>query len=317
MPTAGGDGGDGFPVTGAEINSSGSRRWGVAMLIAAAVLWSLNGLFIKALHEGGVHGVTIAGFRSLFACLVLTPFAAFRPRRIVQPIWLAGAVVAFTTMCATFVISTTMTTAANAIVLQYTAPVWVFLVAPFVTGERATRPQLWALAASLAGVVVIFAWQYQSGGIGLAVGLCSGVVFGVQSVLFRRVRANDPLVLTWLVCAGSAIALVAASMAWDRTHLTAGTIGWLALMGTVQFALPYVLFSWAIKYVSAQEGVLVVLLEAVLNPVWVWLVRGEVPHVSTLAGGGFILGSVVYLGIVQMRPLRASAEPRSRDRQSQ
>ncbi|NOT00069.1 MAG: EamA family transporter, partial [Phycisphaerales bacterium] len=81
----------------------------------------------------------------------------------------------------------------------------------------------------------------------------------------------------------------------------AGTVGWLVLMGGVQFALPYVLYSWAIKHVTAQEAVLVVLLEAVLNPVWVWLVRGEVPHVSTLVGGGFILASVVYLAFVQVR----------------
>ena len=275
------------------------RDWiGVGLLLAAALLWSLNGLFIKTLHDAEVSGWSIAGYRSLFACLVLTPFALRRWRPIQSPGWVAATVLTFTGMSATFVIATTLTTAANAIILQYTAPAWVFVCAPLITGEKATRRQHLGLGLSLVGVAVIFLSQYQPGQRGLVIGLASGVVFGLQSVLFRKVRAADPLVLVWLTCGGSAVLLLAAALLTGTARVTWSSAGWLVVMGVVQFGLPYVLYSVALGRVTAQQAVLIILIEAVLNPVWVWLLRGEVPHFSTFVGGACILGSIVYLSVL-------------------
>lgn len=275
-------------------------RLGVVLLLLAAVLWSLNGLFIKSLHDAGVSGWSIAGFRSLFACVFVTPFALRRLKPIQDRGWVFFTVLAFTGMCATFVISTTLTTAANAIILQYTAPAWVFVFAPLITGERATRQQFFGLTLSLVGVGVLFLWQYEQGQSGLIIGLASGVVFGIQSVLFRRVRALDPVVLVWLVCGGSAVLLLPVSYVTGTVDLTSSIVGWLVLMGVVQFGLPYVLYSAALSRVTAQQAVLIILLESILNPLWVWLVRGEVPHISTFIGGACILASVTYLAILQL-----------------
>jgi len=273
---------------------------GVLLLLAAAVLWSLNGLFIKHLHEHGVDGWSIAGYRSLFACLAILPLAWRRRRPIHNRGWLLATILTFTGMCATFVIATTLTTAANAIILQYTAPAWVFVFAPFITGERATRAQHRGLTLSLLGVLLIFGFQYAPGQRGLVLGLASGVVFGVQSVLFRKVREIDPLVLVCLVCGGSAILLLAVALAIGGPHPTGSMLGLLVLMGIVQFGLPYVLYSAGLARVSAQQAILIILIEAVLNPTWVWLVRGEAPHASTFAGGLCILGSIVYLTVLQL-----------------
>lgn len=290
----------GEPVTGMNDIRRRGELVGVVLLLIAAVLWSLNGLFIKSLHDTGVSAWSIAGFRSLFACAFLMPLALRRWKPIREWGWVLATVLTFTGMCATFVIATTLTTAANAIILQYTAPAWVFVFAPLIIGERATRHQYLGLTVSLVGVAVIFLWQYAPGHTGLIIGLASGVTFGIQSVLFRRMRAVDPLVLVWLVCGGSAVLLVPVALYAGDTHLTGPAVGLLIVMGVVQFGLPYVLYSAALGRVTAQQGVLIILLESILNPLWVWLARGEVPHVSTFIGGACIVGSVAYLGLVQL-----------------
>ena len=265
---------------------------GAIWLLLAAVLWSLNGIFVRSLRESDLGGWDIAGFRSLFACLFLTPLAWRRWKPIRDRAWVLAAVLAFSAMCATFVNAMTRTTIANAIALQYTAPAWVFLFSPWITRERAAGIQFLSLAFSLVGVAVIFFCQYEPGQTGLLLGLASGLVFGIQTVLFRRVRFVDPLVMVWLACGGSALLTLPVSFVSPAPVLTAAVMGRLALMGLVQFALPYVLYCIALNRMPAQSAALILLVEPVLSPLWVWLAIGEVPHPSTLVGGGFIMAGV-------------------------
>ena len=273
------------------------HRIGVLLLLAAAVLWSLNGLLIKTLQAGGVGGCTIAAYRSLLAAVVLAPWALRRRTPIPEKGWLLATVLAFTGMCATFVIATTMTSAANAIILQYTAPAWVFLFSPIILGESARGRQWAALGGAMIGVAVIFLWQFNTDAPGLTVALASGLVFGVQSVLFRRVRAVPPLVLAFVCCAGSGLVLLPVAVLVAPAAPPGPQFALLALMGVVQFGLPYILYSAGIARVRAQEAILIVMLEPVLNPLWVWLGRGESPSAGTVLGGVVILLSVTYLAL--------------------
>jgi len=184
-----------------------AHRTGVLLLLAAAVLWSLNGLLIKTLQADGVGGCTIAAGRSVFAALVLAPWALRGWKPIAEKRWVVAAVLAFTGMTITFVLATTLTTAANAIILQYTAPAWVFLFAPIILGESTQTRQWLALAGAMIGVAIIFLWQFTSDAPGLGIALTSGLVFGTQPVLFRRVRSLRPVVLAFLACAGSGLVL--------------------------------------------------------------------------------------------------------------
>ncbi len=277
-------------------------RAGVLLLLGAAALWSLNGLLIKTLQAGGVGGCTIASCRSLIAAVALAPFVLRRWKPIPEKGWLLATVLAFTFMCATFVMATTMTSAANAIILQYTAPAWVFVFSPLVLGESASRRQWFALAGAMVGVGIIFGWQYTTDAAGLTVALFSGLVFGVQSVLFRRVRAVDPVMLALFCCAGSGVVLALPAMLVDDAVPTGTNLALLALMGAVQFALPYVLFSAGMARVPAQAAILIVMLEPVLNPLWTWLGRGEVPSPGTLIGGAIVLISVTYLALARSDP---------------
>ena len=282
--------------------SSAMHRTGIVLLFAAAVTWSVNGVLIKTLQAGGVGGCTIASGRSLFAALVLLPMVARRWQPIPEKGWLTLTVLAFTGMTITFVLATTMTSAANAIILQYTAPAWVFVFSPIILGESARSRQWLALGGAMVGVAIIFFWQFTTDAAGLLVALTSGLVFGLQSVLFRRVRAVGPVALAFVTCAGSGLVLLPVAVLVDGRLPTGGMLGLLALMGAVQFGLPYVLYSAGIARVSAQEAILIVMLEPVLNPVWTWLGHGEVPSTGTFIGGVVILVSVTYLALSHERP---------------
>jgi len=292
-------GGSGVAHPGADgiVSAAADHRTGILLLLAAALLWSLNGLLIKWLQADGVGGCSIASYRSLFAAAVLAPAAARRWLPIPDKGWLIATVLAFTGMTITFVLATTLTSAANAIILQYTAPAWVFVLSPLIVGESA-RPQQWmALAGAMVGVAVIFFWQFTSDALGLSVALASGLVFGTQTVLFRRVRALPPVVLAFAACLGSGLVLAPVALLVDGEPPGSRELGLLGFMGVVQFGVPYVLYSAGIARVRAQEAILIVMLEPVLNPLWVWLGHGEVPAAGTILGGMVILGSVSYLAL--------------------
>jgi hypothetical protein len=174
------------------------RVWlGVFMLIATAALWSLAGPLIKLLKEAGVDGVAIAFYRSAFGGVVFLPLALRRlgTLRNVSILWPIGSVVAFTAMTVTFVIATTMTAAANAIILQYTSPIWVFLLAPLLLKERPGQAEGLVLLIAMAGVAIIFFGHGAADIPWLAVALASGLGFGTLIVVLRGLRRVNPVVV--------------------------------------------------------------------------------------------------------------------------
>ncbi len=270
---------------------------GTLLLLIAATLWSLNGGLIKLLEATGLGTASIASFRSIVAAIVLFPFAWSRFKPLAEPFWTFATVLMFTGMCGTFVLATTATSAANAIILQYTAPAWVFALSPWIVKERASGKQFVALAISMVAVALIFFAQYETDLFGMAIGVLSGIVFGTQVVLFRRVRAIDPIVLAFLCCAGSGLLLFPVALLLEPIRLTYPIAGWLLLTGAVQFGFPYVIYAAGVRSVSAQRAILIIMLEPVLNPVWTYLFHREVPHWSTMVGGAVILCSVGYLSL--------------------
>jgi len=270
---------------------------GVAALVACAALWSLNGPLIKLLSPSepdsgaGVPGLTIACYRSLLGGLVVLPLAVQRARtlRNVPARWPIACVVAFTIMTACFVIATTQTAAANAILLQYTAPAWVWLLSPVVLRERPRRREAVWLAAALGGVAVIFFGNAGAGSRGLLIALVSGLFFAVLTMLIRGMRQVDANVVVAVNLLGSGLLLIPAMVLWGEIALSMRRTLLMLALGVVQFGLPYVLFAWALQRVEAHRAALIVLLEAVLNPLWTWLVVGERVPPATLLGGPLIL----------------------------
>jgi drug/metabolite transporter (DMT)-like permease len=286
---------------------------GVVALVAAATLWSLNGVLIKQLNAADVPAITIACLRSLIGGVVFMPLA-WRARytlRRVAPHWPIASVIAFTLMTSTFVIATTITTAANAIILQYTSAIWVFLLSPLLIGERTRPSEGLILMVAMAGVgTIFFGHSSDAAGSmrGLWVALISGLGYGTLTVLLRGLRRVDPFVVSALNALGSGALLVLPTLLWGTFHLSPRMWGAVTFMALVQFVGPYLLFSWALRHVPAMRAGLIVLLEVILNPLWTYLGAGETPHISTLIGGLLILAGVAGAIFLHRRPAPKPAE---------
>lgn len=277
-----------------DISSAANISRGRWFILLAAILWSLAGVFIKFLD---LHPLAIVMYRSFFASLVFLPFLKRRDMRLSAPVWVS--VLTYTAAISAFVSANKLTTAANAIVLQYTAPVFVYLFSWLVLGEKISKLNGLALTIAMIGVAII---SLDSAGepqmMGVLLALLSGVIFAAFMLNLQRTRDINPVYLTWLnnlMCAVLLLPFVTIHLA-----LTTHQIAILAVMGAVQLGLPYLLFSNGLKAISLQEAALIALIEPVLNPLWVALVVGEIPAVATLVGGGMIL---IGLGVRYVWPV--------------
>jgi drug/metabolite transporter, DME family len=263
-----------------SINPSVRGHW---LIFSAAVLWSLAGIFIKQLDE---PPLAIVFYRSFFACLVFTPFLRRSQWQLNWPI--LASVLTYTAAISAFVAANKLTTAANAIVLQYTAPIFVFLFSRLVLGEKISRLNSVALVLAMVGVCAISVesvGQPEMSGVMLA--LSSGVLFAAYMVNLRNAQAVNPVYLTWINNLGCGLLLLL--FVKSQLSLNQHQLAILAVMGAVQLGLPYFLFSKGLQSVPLQEASLIALIEPVLNPVWVALAFGEIPSVPTITGGGLIL----------------------------
>ena len=278
------------PVTAAnEITASDQhfRRARLALLLAAA-LWSLAGIFIKFLS---LPPLTIVFYRSLFASLF---FAFFVRKSIAVPkVALLVSAVAYTAAISAFVAANKITTAANAIALQYTAPIFVFVIVHVLFGEKITGVSWISLVLGMLGIAVIGVGSAgQPDAAGVMIALLSGLLFAIYMVSLRFLKEFNPGTLTFLNNLVCCLIL----LPWVGSELTLSLKeGWLvAVMGVVQLGIPYWLFSKGLERISVQEASLIVLIEPVLNPIWVALIVGELPSGATLVGGVCIVGSLAF-----------------------
>jgi DME family drug/metabolite transporter len=270
------------------------------LVLTAAVMWSTSGFFVKAPYLAGWPGPVLAFWRALFACCVLWPLVR-------RPTWswkLIPAAATFVAMNYTYLTAMAKGSAANAIWLQCTAPVWVLFIGVFVFGERAIWRDWLLVGFAAAGVAVIL--HYESRGESLEAvgwGLASGVFYAGVVLSLRQLREMES---AWIVALNHlATAIVLAPLALDVRYFPHG-VQWplLAGLGIVQMGLPYVLFARGLKTIPGHEATGIGLLEPLLMPVWVYLAWGDTPAWWTLIGGGLILAglSIKYLGGMASAP---------------
>lgn len=200
----------------------------------------------------------------------------------------------------TFCTATTMTSAANAILIQYTAPVWVALFSASLLGERATRADWITIAVALGGMALFFKDSLALGHMaGDALALLSGISFGAMAVAMRRQKDGSPVESIIL---GNVLAFLI-GLPWILPAPALPASGWAALLtlGVVQLGMSYWLYARAIKHVTALEAVLIPVIEPVLNPIWVLLFVGEQPTRWALAGGFIVVGAVTLRAAVAVR----------------
>jgi drug/metabolite transporter (DMT)-like permease len=206
-----------------------------------------------------------------------------------------GMVLTFAAMNALFMRALTLGTAANAIFLQYTAPLWVYLAGIRWLGQKPDRRSTVAVAAGMAGVAVILSagWQGERlDVIGYALG--SGIAYAGVLLWLRVLRGESSRWLTVLNHLGSAIVLYPDAARFGLP--TAGQLAWLFLFGALQMGLPYWLMARGLRSVSPSEAAMLSLLEPILNPLWAYLVSpaDESPPTATWIGGALILSGIAY-----------------------
>ena len=271
---------------------------GRVMIVIAAVLWSTSGLFGKSplfdswpreVDDWPVRGPLFAFWRASFACLILFPLVR-------KPQWtlkLIPGILIFAAMNVTYLTALTATTAANAIWLQNTAPLWVFLIGVFFLGERVHPRDGWLLAFVLAGLTLILSYELRRDGDGVTLAALSGFTYAGVVLSLRWLRSFDSAWLVALNHLGTSLLLLGYVL--YRGIYPSG-YQWLALLafGVLQMGLPYWLFARGLRHVSGHEAAGLGLLEPLLVPLWVYIAWRHVPTYPptdwwTFAGGGLIL----------------------------
>jgi drug/metabolite transporter (DMT)-like permease len=273
-----------------------SHRRAVGFLLLAALAWSLGGVLIKAADW---PPLAIAGGRGLVATVFLVLVRGRRLRFTWSPIQI-GAAVAYAGCTVLFALATKLTTATNAILLQYTAPAWVALLGAWFLREKVRPVDGLAIAAVLAGLAAFLCDGLRMHDTaGIVVAAASGVCFAAMVVLLRGQKDGSPLESIVLGNFLGFLIGFPAMLAAGRP--STGTTVALLLLGVVQLGVPYLLYAHAIRRVSALEAVLIPVVEPILNPVWVMLRFGERPSRIAVAGGLVVLAAVLIRALASLR----------------
>ncbi len=269
------------------------------LLLLAALCWSLGGVLIKSIDW---PPMAIAGGRSAIAIPIIL-LCVGRPRFSFSLAQIGGAV-GYALTVVLFVFATRMTTAANAIFLQYTAPIYVALIGAWYLQERASRIDWLVIAVALIGIALFFLDRLTVAGMwGNIIALASGLAFASVALFLRKEKAGSPIAS--IVLGNVIVALAGLPFMLSAPSLGGDGLWRLLLLGTVQLGLPYVFYATAIKQVTALEATLIPLLEPVLNPLWVMLALGERPGPWAFLGAVLVLAAVLGRGVLMIKGRRA------------
>jgi len=267
-------------------------------VLGAAFFWSTSCLFIKLLD---MHPIVISGLRSFIAFIFLLavrlisppPKAKKNPPHIVI---FCGLALAFTIY--TFVAANKLTTAANSILLQYSAPIWAAILAWILIKEKPHWEHWAAVVFVMGGLVLFFRGGLDSGAfLGNALAIISGVLLAAHTVTLRMLKdgnTRDAMLIAHAITAGLSIPFI---ILYPPT-IKVSTVLPLLFMGFFQMGLASLLLAYGIKRIPAIQAMLASILDPTLSPVWVLVVTGERPSLWSLVGGLIIISSVIASSII-------------------
>ena len=255
-------------------------------MVAASLCWSFGGLCIKFIPWGAM---SIIGLRALLAAIV---FAVYR--KSVKVEFTKGNILSALCLASTtilFVFANKLTTAAAAIFLQFTAPIFIILIQLVFYRKKPKPSEIIAVLITISGMLLFFAGRLEGGGLpGNLLAIASGLSFAGVFICNKRpdTSPDQSLLLGFFINA-------VIGMPFVFFEVTADPVAWIAVLflGIVQVGLAYVFFSIGIQKTPALLACLITALEPVLNPVWVALFTGERPGAFAVAGGVVIVLTVV------------------------
>ncbi len=273
------------------MNLKQKRKFSLLLLLITAILWSTSGLLIKSINA---HPLAIAGTRSAISAIIMLLYIK-RPRFTWSFPQLAAAFL-YALMVITFVSANKYTTSANAILIQYTAPIYVAFFGAWLLKEKPKLIDWVTIAFVLGGMVLFFMGDLDSRGTwGNILAAISGVGFGLFPVFMRMQKDGSPIESVLL---GNVItAVIGVPFLFSEMP---DTIGWiyLVILGVFQLGVSYILYSIAIKNVTALESSLITVIEPILNPIWVLLFIGEVPGIFSIIGGIIVILAITLRCVI-------------------
>ena len=262
------------------------------LVLGAAILWSTGGLFIKATH---LSAFELSFGRSLLAAIVIAVFTrreGFGLNRIS-----AITSILYAALLILFVVATKLTTAANAIFLQYTAPVYVLILEPLFYKEKFRARDFVTVAACVAGMSLFFVGKLRPEDVtGNLFALASGVCFALFFLLLRHSKARQVNRAASAIYGNLIVVVLCAPVFFKAMGrgISADDLARITYLGVVQIGFAYLLFTAAMaRGVRSLDAGIIGYVEPVLNPIWVFLFLGERPSGWAIIGGAIIIASVI------------------------
>jgi drug/metabolite transporter (DMT)-like permease len=287
-------------------NSKRVMRISIIQMLLCSFLWSIAGIFIKLIDW---NPFVIAGFRGLFAALTVAVYMLLTKKRVVvtKNVLLSMFFLSATFLC--FVSANKLTSAANAIVLQFTAPVFILIFSAVFLRQKFRRSDILTVILTLAGISVFFLGSLDAGqALGNIIAVLSGIFMAGMYIAVGSTDEKEKM--SGILFGHVLTALVGIPFAFfTEGSITQVSILSVIILGVFQLGIPYILLGLASKNCPALACSLIAAVEPLLNPVWVLIFSGESPGLFAVFGGVVIISAVTLQCILQSR--RAPAESKT------
>ena len=263
------------------------------LMVITAAMWSLGGIFIKLISWSPF---LIAGIRSGISGSIMAMYMAaththFKLNRYSV---LAGVGLAFSATL--FTIANKLTTAANAIVLQYTAPIFILIISAIFFKQKMQKRDVLVVCITMGGMVLFFLDQLSPGNmLGNLFGILAGIFLAQMFVMVGRGGDDDATRMSGIMIAHVLTLMIGLPIGIPQTtEIAAIEIVYVIILGVFQLGIPYVLYGIASRDCPPLACSLIGMLEPLLNPVWVAIFIGEVPGPFALVGAVIIIATVSW-----------------------
>jgi drug/metabolite transporter (DMT)-like permease len=279
-----------------------TKKSAFLLLVVTAMLWSTSGILVKSISW---NPLAIAATRGLIAGLTIL-FLMPRPH-IKDFTYVHGlAAICYACLSLSFIAAMKLTTVANTLALQFTAPIWVAVLAPLILKER-TRAIDWAfMAAVFGGVFLFFQGGLSASGMwGNVLALVSGFFFGSQALCLRNIKNSSPALA---IVVGNFLTFLAGVYFFQPPWPDTKGILLLLALGVFQMGISYFLYTIAVPYVTSLELVVITMVEPILSPFWAFLLLDERPSSYALVGGAIVILSVLAWSMLKLRPAQGTTQ---------
>jgi len=278
------------------------HRKGLVYISITALLWSSSGLFIKILT---LNAFQISFYRSFIAAVTLLIISFVKNKKVkfefdkftvLASVFYAGILIFF-------VIANKLTTSANAIFLQFTAPIYLLFLEPFFLKTKFRRKDLVTILICISGMALFFMGRLEIGNIyGNLIAILTGICFAMFTLFikWKKSLGNENTIIS-IIYGNILVGLICFPLISNDLVISSTQFYVLLYMGVVQIGVSYFIFNIGIKYVSATEAMIIGMLEAIFNPVWVFFGVGEVPASTALIGAAIIFAAIIFHNFLPAR----------------